>query len=71
MPAGEHAGQKARLVQLRIGRVLEGEGGGRHAVACTSEPAPEARQASLLAVHEELSHQAGSGGSFLDLLFSV
>lgn len=69
--AGGCAGQKARLVQLHISGELEGAGGGWHAVACTSEPAPEARQASLLAVHEELFHQAGSAGTFLDLLFSV
>lgn len=39
--------------------------------ASASEPAPKARQASPPAVPEELSHQAGSAGTFLALLFSL
>lgn len=61
-PEGGRGGQKATPA---------GGARGGHAVAGASELAPEAQQASPLAVPEELSHQAGSAGTFLALLFSV
>lgn len=63
-------GRKGRLEQLYVRVCCGGRGRGtRYTVPFRLTT--ELQQACLLAVHEELSHQTGSVGTFLDLLFSV